>query len=384
VTRPTRNDGADLHARLTDALNAALAKAEATFATGVADQYGLSESLVESLTQLSAKAQRASAAFTAIITCLAIKVFKPSADIRYHQTQIQKDTSRPAGFNFRGPSEATIYPWLDSQMFDGAKSGWQTRTLERPVPYKLDYSENIAEVKEPFLRVFDEIEEQKQSAGDALAYLIYLQLIHRESKKLTLSKPRTADISLIVELLSAHFFHVYKESRGASRLPVLALYAIYSVLTEQLARFNGMELKPLEEHSAADSQTGALGDIEVIDTGTREVFEAIEVKHGMPITEAVIRTAMSKIMDKRIDRYYVLTTHVPCELAPELMPLLTKTRDLYGCQLIANGVIPSLRYYLRMLSDPSLVLPRYVELLATDSAVKHEHREVWNSIATGS
>jgi DNA (cytosine-5)-methyltransferase 1 len=384
MTRPTRNDGVELHGGLTDALNAALAKAEVTFASGVADQYGLSDTILEALTQLSAKAQRASAAFNAIITCLAIKVFKPNADIRYHQTQIQADTSRPAGFNFRTPSEAIIYPWLNAHMFEGAKSGWQTRTLERPVPYMLDYSENIAEVKAPFLQVFDEIEEQGQSASDALAYLVYLQLILRESKKITLSKPRTTDISLIVDLLSAHFFHGYKESRGASRLPVLALYAIYSVLTEQLARFKGMELKPLEEHSAADSQTGALGDIEVVNTGTQEVFEAIEVKHGIPITEAVIRSAMSKIMDKRIDRYYVLTTHVPCELAPGLIPLLTKTRDLYGCQLIANGVMPSLRYYLRMLSDPSLVLPRYVDLLASDSAIKHEHREVWNGLATGS
>lgn len=384
MTGPKRSTANELHAGLTDAMNEALGKAEDTLASGGADQYGLSQSIVDALTQLSDKAQRASAAFTAIITCLAIKVFKPSADIRYHQKQIQRDTPRPAGFNFRGPSESVVFPWLNSRMFEGAKSGWQTRTLERPVPYMLDYSENIAEVKEPFLQVFHQIEEQGQSASGALAYLIYLQLVNRESKKITLSKPRTTNISIIIDLLSSHFFHHYKESRGASRLPVLALYAVYTVLTDQLARFDGMKLKPLEEHSAADSQTGALGDIEVINGITGEVFEAIEVKHGIPITEPVIRSAMNKIMDRQVDRYYVLTTHVPCEISPELAPLLTQIRELYGCQLISNGVVPSLRYYLRMLANPSLVLPLYADLLASDSTIKHEHREVWNTLATGS
>jgi DNA (cytosine-5)-methyltransferase 1 len=85
--------------------------------------------------------------------------------------QIQKDTDRPAGFNFRGLSEITVYPWISRNRFEGAKSGWQTRTLERPKPYKLDYDENIAYVKSDFLAVFDEIEENGQIAVDALTYL---------------------------------------------------------------------------------------------------------------------------------------------------------------------------------------------------------------------
>lgn len=45
--------------------------------------------------------------------------------------------------------------------------------------------------------------------------------------------------------------------------------------------------------------------------------------------------------------------------------------------------IPSIKYYLRMLTNPGAVLPAYVKKLAEDEAVGFEHRDVWNKIATG-
>ena len=312
---------------------------------------------------------------------MAIKVAKPSADIRYHQVQIQKDTNRPANFNFRGVSEKVIYPWLNRHTFDGAKSGWQTRTLERPKPYSLTYDENIGDIKIPFLTCFDEIEEQDQSAELALAYLFFHQLVRREGKKITLSVPQTRDIALILEVLKKHFFHPYRASKGASRLPVLALYAIYSVMVKELSRFEGKTLRPLKEHSAADSQTGAVGDIEVADSESGHIYEALEIKHNLPLTEAILLDVGQKIATKSIDRYYILTTHLQCEPDANLAVKIEKFKALHGCQVIANGVSPSLRYYLRMLSNPSQVFPVYVALLESDKSVAHEHREVWNKIA---
>ncbi|MBA3755161.1 MAG: hypothetical protein H0X02_02545 [Nitrosomonas sp.] len=142
-----------------------------------------------------------------------------------------------------------------------------------------------------------------------------------------------------------------------------------------------MELKPLDEHSAADSQTGAIGDIEVINNETNNIFEAIEVKHDIPLNERIVQDADQKIMDKSVDRYYILTTHLTCEPDNSLYQKITNVKSLYNCQLIANGVIPSLRYYLRLLSHPSLVFPQYVELLKSDKTIKHEHREIWNKLA---
>ena len=373
--------GPEIRKRVTSALNAALEKAEQLFNGGVLPDYQFSVRFKTALDAMAVNSSKATTAYNNLVTCLAIKVAKPTADIRYHQAQIQKDTMRPASFNFRGVSEKVIYPWLNRHTFDGAKSGWQTRTLERPKPYFLTYDENIGDIKVPFLTCFDEVEENGQSAELALAYLIYDQLVRREGKKITLSIPQTKDIALILEVLKKHFFHPYQASKGASRLPVLALYSIYSVMIKELSRFTGKSLRPLMEHSAADSQTGAVGDIEVADSESGHIYEALEIKHNLPLTEAVLLDVGQKIATKSIDRYYILTTHSKCEPDESLSMKIEKFKALHGCQIIANGVFPAVRYYLRMLSNPSQVFPAYVALLESDKSVAHEHREVWNKIA---
>ncbi|MBK8898504.1 MAG: hypothetical protein IPN66_15170 [Candidatus Competibacteraceae bacterium] len=381
MARQNQEASQDIQAKILDALNSAYEVAEENFNSKKYD-YSISKDFKECIEKLSELSEKASTGFTNIVTCLAIKTALPDVDIRYHQVQIQDKTGRPAGFNFRGLSEKVIYLWLNENSFEGAKSGWQTRTFERPKPYMLTYDENIGDIKEPFLKTFDYVEEKGESAKEALACLFQCQMVLRESKKITLSIPKTKDIQLIVGLFKNHFFHPYKASKGASRLPVLALYAVYSVLIDQLDRYKGMELKPLEAHSAADSQTGAIGDIEIANLSTGEIFEAVEVKHDIAISERIIQDAAKKIMDKSVDRYYILTTHQNCEPDEELGKVISNIKAMYNCQLISNGLIPSLKYYLRLLSDPSLVFPKYVELLVLDKAIKHEHRDTWNKLAT--
>jgi DNA (cytosine-5)-methyltransferase 1 len=372
--------GNEIDVQVVLVLNHALEKAEQIWISEKDSSQVLSTRLNEAITKISNLSHKASTGFTNIVTCLAIKAAKPDVDVRYHQVQIQNQTTRGAGFNFRGLSEKTVYPWLNGHTFEGAKSGWQTRTFERPKPYMLDYDENIGDIKEPFLAVFDELEEFGQSAENALIRLIYLQIVLRESKKINLATPRTQDIQLIVKLFQQHFSHPYA-CKGASRLPVLALYAIYSMLINQLDRFKKMELKPMEEHSAADSQTGSVGDIEIIHRETKSVFEAVEIKHNIALNDGIVQDVVTKIMNKTVDRYYILTTHKDCEPDEALSRKIFQVKSLYNCQIIANGVIPTIKYYLRLLADPSMVLQEYVLLLETDKAIKHEHRMVWNKIA---
>jgi len=366
-----------------DYLNKALDSSEKAFAIKEAPNVNLSLRLRNALDGLHDKAKAASAAFTNIVTCLAIKASNPKIDVRYHQMQIQKNTGRPAGFNFRGVSELQVYPWLSRNRFEGAKSGWQTRTLERPKPYALDYSENIAYVKDDFLAVFDEIEEHGQNSLDALTYLIYKQVVRREDVKITLSIPKTQDINAIVDLFKSHFFQSYKGAKGASRLPVLALHSVYTVITPQLRRYKGKSVMLLNEHSAADSQTGSLGDIEVSDDNSGEIFEAIEVKHSIQINEKIVADVQDKVMDKSISRYYILTTHQNCEPDSGAKQIIDKIKHVYECQVIANGVIPTIKYYLRLMDDPSAVFPVYVALLQSDKAIAHEHRTAWNNVVMG-
>lgn len=142
-----------------------------------------------------------------------------------------------------------------------------------------------------------------------------------------------------------------------------------------------MSLQPLQEHSAADVRTGSLGDIEVFDKANQKTFEVVEVKHNIGLSDKIILDAQQKIMPNSVRRYYILTTHPDCEPTVEQAKLIAKIKTLYDCEIIANGLIPSLKYYMRLLTDPSLVFQKYVDLLSTDKAVAHEHREAWNSIS---
>lgn len=343
--------------------------------SGEKQEFGLPEPLRRHLDQLSEKADSsATAAFTNVVTGLGIKVAYPSLDVRYHQIQIQE----PPHFNHRNVSEKIVYPFLRDNDFHGAKSGWQTRTLERPKPYILSYDENIKAVKKEFLAVYHAIEEGGADASRVLAYLFQDQIIRRDERTIDLVKPKIDDIATIVDLFEMHFSSSYKGS-GASRLPVLALHSLYSVIMPELKRFDGLGLAQLQLHSAADSQTGAVGDIE-IKSEDGAVFEALEVKHNIPITLELVADSVKKLTQNQVDRYYILTTSKSCVPSGEIQERIKEIKERTGCQIIVNGVIPTIRYYLRLVESPRAIFEFYVQHLNLEKAIGHEHRARWNQI----
>jgi len=332
------------------------------------------------LDNLSAQSEQASAAFTNIITGLSIKCAFPDLDVRYHQTQIQEQsTLGKTWFNHRGVSENIVYPWLNAHDFNGAKSGWQTRTLERPKPYSLDYDENIGRVKNEFLNVYNFTKNaSSEQIQLGLTYLLLCQIQLRESRKIDLATPNIHVISTIVRHLSDHIHYSYS-GKGASRLPVLCLYATLQLTKNETSRYSKLSLKPLESHSSADSQTGSAGDIE-FENESGQIAEAIEVKHNILISESLVRDIQSKISPFQLERYYIFTTHLDCKPNGAMLKLLEDINRTIGCQIIVNGVLPTITYYLRLLEEPQRVYANYTRLLETDNAVTHEHREAWNRI----
>ena len=336
------------------------------------------------LNKISKKSETASSAFTNIVTGLSIKIAMPGLDVRYHQTQIQQQSKvGKQWFNHRGISEKVVYPWLSEKNFAGAKSGWQTRTLERPKPYTRDYDENIGYVKKEFLEVYERTEKLDISEiQKGLEYLLYEQLIQREKKTIDLATPNVDEISMIIRHLDSHINASYS-GKGASRLPVLAVYATLLLVSKEIDRYKNVSLKPLEEHSAADSQTGSAGDIEFANS-SNNVFEALEIKHNIVVTETLILDIEKKIAPYQLDRYYVLTTANDCKPDESMLSVLNKIKQRIGCQIIVNGVLPTIQYYLRLVTEPQKIYKEYTTLLQTDKAVSHEHREGWNEIILSS
>ncbi len=57
---------------------------------------------------------------------------------------------------------------------------------------------------------------------------------------------------------------------------------------------------------------------------------------------------------------------------------------MHLCQIVTNGVIPSLKYYLRLVSQPQAFVEGYTKWLEIEyqraSGIKKEHLQVWQEI----
>ena len=330
------------------------------------------------LDDLTKKCQKARSGFVNVVTCLAAKALKKKVDCRYHRPNI----GSPNYFTGRTLSEDVVAPWLRQKDFEHANSGWQTRTFERPKPYTLDYGENIAYIKDAFLGILHEVQVGGQDAREALKYLFAGQITLRDARVINIAQPSITQIPLIISYFRRHLSWPYTQ-KGTSRLPVLMIYATYLAMKDEVHRYENAHLLPLRSHSAADSQTGAIGDIELED-GEGKKFEGVEVKHAIPIGPVEIGVAFDKFKQHQIKRYYLLTTAEPNIIQEEACTILiNQIYQGHGCQVIVNGVLPTIRYYLRLLQSPDKIFPFYRQLLKQDIDIGYEHRLAWNKIVSG-
>lgn len=106
-------------------------------------------------------------------------------------------------------------------------------------------------------------------------------------------------------------------------------------------------------------------------------FEAVEVKHRIAITLALVEDAYEKIAPYPISRYYLLTTAEPNTFEREAIESLAeRVRSEHGCEIIVNGVIPSLKYYLRLLENPGDFIECYNRNLLADYAVNTDIKKI--------
>lgn len=334
----------------------------------------------EYITEIVSRSESGKAALAVSLTCLAYKILHPEQDIRKHQASIE------GGFSGRTFDTHYVTPFLRRHDFPCmAESGWLTRSFEQKIAYTLDYKGAIRpqSLKSAFLSLIDRIQKNDPRQNeDLLDLLLQSIIIERDKKTIAPAIPRNLLIEDIVTLLDKHFHHRYN-AVGAARLPVLAIYAVYECLiSEGQKRFLDKKLLPLENHNSADLQSGRIGDIDITnEDGTS--FEAVEVKFDIAVGRDVIDRAKEKILRSSAKRYYILSTAQPREEEKgAIQDIIHQVSKTHGCQLVVNGVIPTLKYYLRLLDDTSLFIERYASLVFTDSAIKFEHRSEWNNMVS--
>lgn len=312
-----------------------------------------------------------------LTTSIVYKHFNPEQDIRCHQSSI------PNGYSGRTFDSKYITPFLKQCRFPAmAESGWLTRSLEQKTPYDRNFKGAIKPqtLKDAFLSLLEMLEEKHVRPSLMLDYLLQALIIKRDNDVVDLAIPSNLSIAELMVVLDRHFHARYKAT-GASRLPVLALYAIYqSLINDGFKRYVGKNLLSLENHTSADTRSGRLGDIDINDSDGNP-FEAVEVKFDIPISFNIVVNAVEKIHPTSISRYYILsTTPMAEEEKRKIGDEVKKLKNTHGCQLVINGVMPTLKYYLRLLDDPNNFIKNYTRLLSADGSIKFEHKLKWNEI----
>lgn len=246
-----------------------------------------------------------------LMTCLLAKVCNPVLDPLKPYTEI----GTPDSFSGRNHyDEQYIGPFVTQQRFDcNPTTAFLTpgfRTKNRPLvsnevtvkQHKRMYQsairvlEAVAEGQEPAEGVFlDILRRLIQSRTTRLARLESLQAeLRRGSDELPLSS------EAIVTLIEQHV-----KCKRSSRLPVLLIAAVYDAVVDLI----GEQRKPLHAHTAADEQTGAAGDVEVLLTSDNHVCTVYEMKQRV-VSLADVERAVTKVanLDQRVDNYIFVTT----------------------------------------------------------------------------
>ena len=342
--------------------------------TKIEEQYP--SEIIGYLIQIGDNCEKKKGLYTVLTTLLYYKYLHKEQDIRLHQTRFKN------GFSGRSFDTQYVTPVLKKLGLPSmGESGWLTRSLEQPYPYNMDYNGAIGALKIPFLSILDYVEKNPNSTKDLL--MILLHTVHKVSEEnkvviKPLDSPENLTISNIVNALTEHFLFPYGTHNGA-KLPVLAFYSIYSFLIQELKRYTDCTLQPLSSLTACDRTNKASGDIEIYKLG--ELFESIEIKLDRQITSQIVRVAEEKIYKWNPQRYYILSVDgVLNDDKFEIDEIINNILDNHGCQIIINGLIPTIKYYLRLISNLNDFILRYSELVESDTELQKIHKDKWNEL----
>ncbi len=332
----------------------------------------------ENISLIGEKINSQKGVYTVMITLVTHKILHPEQDIRNHQS------SMPNGFSGRTIDTQHITPTLKELGLPSmAESGWLTRSLEQPYPYTLQYNGKISNkiVKKAFLEILDYIQKNKTKSENVLRLILFeaIQAKKRSIVAITpLKNPEKITIEKIMQMLDKHFNTNY-HTHGGSKLPVIAFYSIYKSLVKELSRYKGCKLKEMGSHTASDRTSKSAGDIEI--SKGKLLYEAIEIKLDKQIDANIVRIAIEKIKRYNPTRYYILSyAEIKDEEKLVISDLITEINVKHGCQIIINGIMPTIKYYLRLLTSLEQFMKTYSQIVERDTEIKKVHKDKLNEL----
>ena len=315
--------------------------------------------------------------YTVLTTLLLYKINNPQQDVRLHQSNMK------GGFSGRTFDTKYVTPELARLGLPSmAESGWLTRSLEQPYPYDLNYNGKISGgLKNCFLELLNYLQHNPKMAVDMLRILLNQVIVKTKEEIIKIEPLQNSEmltIDKIINALDLHFNYKYGTHNGA-KLPVLAFYALYRQIISEVKRYENCSLSDLASLTACDLTSKASGDIEVFKNG--QLFEAVEIKLNKVIDSNILRVVERKIYKYSPERYYILSYYgMKEDDRDNIQQIIEDVKTKHGCQIIVNGLLPTIKYYLRLVSSLKKFMVSYGELVEQDRELQKVHKECWNTI----
>jgi len=231
-----------------------------------------------------------------LMACLLAKTDRPQVDPRKPYTEIGDEDS----FSGRTYDEAFVTHFINKHRLPcNTTTAFLTpalRNIDRPLTTNVEIVGRPRQLYTYTLQLLDNVHTGQITAKDLLAEVIRHLLLMRNEKDQRMatllaglhhsegSLPLSSEA--IVNLTEQHL-----ACKNSSRLPVLIVAAAYQVAGDKL----GERLMPLQQHNAADEQTGAMGDIEICLVNDDQVVTVYEMKMKRITVDDVDR-ALQKIV----------------------------------------------------------------------------------------
>lgn len=247
-----------------------------------------------------------------LMACLLGKLDDSKLDIRKPYREI----GGKGTFSGRAYDEQFVEPFvIKHKLPTNSTTAFLTpafRNIDRKLTTDLVLVGRPRQVYENVLVLLDLVQRVKLDPADVLKEIMrFLFIIKNENEgrmKQLLRELKHAEDALplsseqIVTLLQQHL-----NSKNSSRLSVLMVAAAYLAVKDRI----GETTLPLQSHTAADRQTGSIGDVEITLINDDQIITCYEIKDKR-VTLIDIENAIKKVatLERQVDNYIFITTDI--------------------------------------------------------------------------
>ncbi len=90
-----------------------------------------------------------------------------------------------------------------------------------------------------------------------------------------------------------------------------------------------------------------------------------------------VRLAEQKIYDFNPQRYYILSNAGVLDQEKNQV-IIEKVKQNHGCQIILNGLLPTIKYYLRLIVSLDDFVSIYLDMIENDTELQETHKLICN------